>query len=66
MLQLSLHRRGNRRTWYALKRRPEVAVCGFCSMGGARGTLFAGQGRCTGQCTRASDKAYPEEYKQPC
>jgi len=65
MQQLSLHRRGNRRVWYQLKRKPEVALCSFCGMVAARGTLFIGSPNCSGQCLGQPSKQYPDEYKQP-
>lgn len=65
IMQLSLHRRGNRRIWYQLKRKPEVALCSFCGMVAARGTLFIGSPNCTGQCLGPSRRQYPDEYKQP-
>ncbi|GAX84219.1 hypothetical protein CEUSTIGMA_g11642.t1 [Chlamydomonas eustigma] len=65
--KLSLHRRGNRRVWYQLKRKTEVAQCAHCSMVGPRGTVFTGGQLCTGECLKKSfTKTYPEEYKQPC
>eukprot|EP00955_Chlamydomonas_euryale_P098008 365122-Chlamydomonas_euryale.AAC.7 len=65
-MQLSVHRRGNRRVWYQLRRKPEAAVCAFCGACGPRGTIFTGAQQCTGACHRPFGKVYPEEYKQPC
>lgn len=65
-VQLSVHRRGNRRIWYRLKRKPEAAVCNFCGMAAPRGTFSLGNPVCTGACMGRNGKAYPEEYKPPC
>ncbi|KAG2431294.1 hypothetical protein HYH02_013425 [Chlamydomonas schloesseri] len=71
--KLSLHRRGNRRVWYWLKRKTEYAKCSYCGALAGRNHMFsgaAGNGACTGQCVEQPaappTSSYPAEYKPPC
>lgn len=70
--KLSLYRRGNRRVWYWLKRKPECAQCSFCGAISGRANVFsgiAGNGKCTGQCVQPPQEeaqSNAHEYKQPC
>ncbi|KAG2483995.1 hypothetical protein HYH03_017162 [Edaphochlamys debaryana] len=69
--KLSVYRRGNRRVWYWLKRKPEFAKCSFCGALAGRNVMFsgaAGNKLCTGQCAQGpGPKAtYPAEYEPPC
>jgi hypothetical protein len=70
LLQLTLHRRGQRRQWYALKKRTEMGMCSFCGAVGGKDSLLSGavgNTRCTGQCVeQLPTRQYPPEYKPPC
>ncbi|KXZ44029.1 hypothetical protein GPECTOR_75g753 [Gonium pectorale] len=70
-LQLSVFRRGNRRVWYWLKKKPEYAKCSFCGEISGRNNLFsgaAGNPLCNGRCVQqpGGEAKYPDEYKPPC
>lgn len=66
--QLSLHRRGQRRQWYHLKRTPEVQHCPFCDAAGPSNSLLVPNNTsCTGQClANRPQKQYQPDYKPPC
>ena len=68
-VQLSPHRRGNRRIWYYLKRKQDVAKCTHCGQVGSSKDLLtgiSGNGKCNGQCMRPFQQQYAEEYQPPC